>query len=144
MTKKLPTVARLLLGLTFIVFGLNFFLHFLAMPPPPAGAMALAGAMMQSGYLMQLVHAVEIVAGVLLVAGAFVPLALAVLAPVLVNIVAFHLFLAPAGLGLPLVLLVLEIYLAWAYRDAFAPMLRLHGAPHARTESRRAREIPAT
>src|SRR5262249_59910063 len=97
MTKWMPTVARLFLGLAFTVFGLNFFLHFLSMPPPPPAAGALAGALMQSGYLMQLVHVIEVVAGVMLLTGAFVPLALALLAPLLVNIIGFHAFLAPAG-----------------------------------------------
>jgi hypothetical protein len=67
----------------------------------------------------------EVVAGVLLLSNLFVPLALAVLAPIVVNIVGFHLFLAPAGLGLPLAILAVEIFLAVTYRAAFAPMLRL-------------------
>ena len=60
----------------------------------------------------------------LLLGGRFVPLALAVLAPIVINIVGFHLFLAPSGIALPLAVLALELYLAWTYRAAFAPMLR--------------------
>ena len=63
-------------------------------------------------------------AGVLLLTGRFVPLALAVLAPIVINIVGFHLFLEPSGIPLPLAMLAAEIYLAWTYRAAFAPMLR--------------------
>jgi putative oxidoreductase len=129
LTRFLPTGARLFMGLVFTVFGLNFFLHFLPMPPAAPRAAAFAGALFASGYLFPLLKVIEVVAGVLLLGGLFVPLALAVLAPIVVNIVGFHLFLAPAGLGIPLALLAAEIYLAWSYRAAFAPMLHLRTAP---------------
>ncbi|MFL5304464.1 MAG: DoxX family membrane protein [Polyangia bacterium] len=122
--RHVPTAARLLLGLVFTTFGLNFFLHFMPTPPPPPKALAAIMGLMANGYLMQLAHATELVAGVLLLTGFFVPLALTLLAPVIVNIVAFHLLLAPSGIGPGLLVLVLEIGLAWAYRAAFAPMLR--------------------
>jgi uncharacterized membrane protein YphA (DoxX/SURF4 family) len=122
--KHLPTAARLFLGLVFTVFGLNFFLHFLPMPPAPPRAAAFAGALFASGYLFPLLKTTEVVAGLLLLRGRFVPLALAVLAPIVINIVGFHLFLAPAGMMLPLAVLTAEIYLAWTYRAAFAPMLQ--------------------
>ena len=124
--KYLPTAARLFLGLVFTVFGLNFFLHFLPMPPAPARAASFAGALFASGYLFPLLKTTEVVAGLLLLGGRFVTLALAVLAPIVINIVGFHLFLAPAGLALPLAVLAAELYLAWTYRAAFAPMLRAH------------------
>jgi uncharacterized membrane protein YphA (DoxX/SURF4 family) len=123
--KHLPTAARLFLGLVFTVFGLNFFLHFLPMPPPPSPqAGSFAGALLASGYLFPLLKVTEVAAGLLLLANRFVPLALAVLAPIVVNIVGFHLFLAPAGMALPLGLLAAQLYLAWTYRAAFAPMLQ--------------------
>jgi len=121
---RFPTVARIFLGLVFTVFGLNFFLHFLPMPPAPPRAAAFAGALFASGYLFPLLKSIEVVAGVLLLSGRLVPLALAVLAPIVVNIVGFHLFLAPGGLPIPLAVLAAELYLAWTYREAFAPMLR--------------------
>ena len=119
-----PRPPACLLGLVFTVFGLNFFLHFLPTPPPPPRAGAFAGALFASGYLFPLLKTTEVVAGLLLLGGRFVPLALAVLAPIVINIVGFHLFLAPSGIALPLVVLALELYLAWTYRAAFAPMLR--------------------
>jgi len=122
--KHLPTAARLFLGLVFTVFGLNFFLHFLPMPPAPPRAISFAGALLASGYLFPLLKAIEVIAGLLLLGGRFVPLTLAILAPIIVNIVGFHLFLAPSGIAMPLALLAAEIYLAWTYRAAFAPMLR--------------------
>jgi uncharacterized membrane protein YphA (DoxX/SURF4 family) len=123
--KHVPTAARLFLGLVFTVFGLNFFLHFLPMPAAPPRAAAFAGALFASGYLFPLLKATEVIAGLLLLAGFFVPLALAVLAPIVINIVGFHLFLEPSGLPLPLVVLAAELFLAWTYRAAFAPMLHL-------------------
>jgi hypothetical protein len=129
--RYLPTVGRVLLGLVFLVFGLNGFLQFLPQPsaPPPAGALAFAGAMASTGYLFQLLKATEVTVGVLLLANRFVPLALALIAPVVVNIVAFHLFLAPSGIPLAVVVLALELYLAWTYRASFRPMLAARVAP---------------
>jgi hypothetical protein len=132
---KIPTAARLLLGLVFAVFGLNGFLHFIPTPPMTGPAGAFGGAMFATGYLFQLLKGTEVIAGALLLSNRFVPLALALLAPVVVNIVAFHAFLAPSGLPLPLVILVLEVYLARSYRDAYSGMLQ------ARTEPTRASPI---
>lgn len=123
-TKHLPTAARLFLGLVFTTFGLNFFLHFLPTPAPVPRAAAFAGALFSSGYLFPLLKTTEVVAGLLLLGNRFVPLALAILAPIVINVVGFHLFLAPAGLPLVLAILAAELYLAWTYRAAFAPMLR--------------------
>jgi hypothetical protein len=121
--RQFPNVARIFLGGIFAVMGLNGFLHFLPMPPPPPRAGAFMGALFGSGYLFQLAMATELAAGILLLARRFVPLALALLAPVIVNIIAFHLFLAPGGLGLAVAVLAAELYLAWTHRAAFAPML---------------------
>ncbi len=131
--KHLPTIARVLLGLMFFVFGLNGFLNFI--PPPkegiPEGAMAFSVAMMKTGYLMQLVKGTEVFVGLLLLLNRFVPLALTILAPVLVNIVAFHIFLAPAPSGMVMagIIVALELYLAWSYRDVFRPMLAARVSP---------------
>jgi uncharacterized membrane protein YphA (DoxX/SURF4 family) len=136
--KVVPTAARLFLGLVFTVFGLNFFLHFIPQPPAPPHAAAFAGALFASGYFFPLLKVTEIAAGLLLLGGFFVPLALTVLAPIIVNIIGFHLFLEPASLPLPLAVLAAEVYLAWSYRAAFAPML------HARTPLPVSREAAAT
>lgn len=122
--RYVPTAARLFLGLAFTAFGLNFFLHFIPMPPPPPKALSAVGGLLAAGWLMPLAHVTELAGGLLLLSGLFVPLALALLAPVLVNILAFHLLVSPAGLALPLALLAAEIALARAHRAAFAPMLR--------------------
>lgn len=125
-TRFFPTIARVLLGLIFFVFGLNGFLNFIPPPPPesmPPKLVAFSQAMMDSGYLMSLVKGTEVVVGLLLLLNRFVPLALVVLAPVVVNIVAVHLVLAPSGLVMALVVLGLQLYLAWVHRAAFRPLL---------------------
>ena len=100
--RYLPAVARVLMGLSFLVFGLNGFLHFIPQPkqPMPEGAMAFGGALMNSGYMFPMVTGTQLLVGVLLLLNRFVPLALALMAPVVVNIVAFHIFLEPSGMDL--------------------------------------------
>jgi uncharacterized membrane protein YphA (DoxX/SURF4 family) len=130
-TRHLPTIARMLLGLLFFVFGLNGFLNFIPPPPPeslPPDLAAFMGAMVNTGYLLPLVKGTEIVVGALLLLNRFVPLALVLLAPVVVNIVAVHLFLAPSGLCIALIVLGLELYLAWSYRSTFRPLLTARAA----------------
>ena len=123
-TSKLSIAARVLMGALFLFSGLNGLFHFMPMPPMPPAAGAFAGALAAAGYFLPLLKIIEIATGVLLVSGRFVPLALTIAAPIVVNIVAFHIALAPEGLGIPLVLLGAELYLAWTYRAAFAPLLR--------------------
>jgi uncharacterized membrane protein YphA (DoxX/SURF4 family) len=120
-----PAVARFVLGSVFFVFGLNGFLNFIPPPtePMPAGAVSLGVAFMNSGYLFHFIKGTEVLGGLLLLSHRFVPLALVVLAPIVLNILAFHLFLLPSGTGMALVILALELYLAWAYRRAYAPLL---------------------
>jgi uncharacterized membrane protein YphA (DoxX/SURF4 family) len=130
-SRYLPTAGRILLGLVFFVFGLNGFLSFIPPQPMPSGAMAFAGGLFQSGYFFPMLKTIEVVAGALLLANVFAPLALAVLAPIVVNIFAFHAFLAPAGLPIAVLVLALEIYAAWTYRDAFRSMLRARVSPSA-------------
>lgn len=128
---KLPLIARLLLGLIFTVFGLNGFFEFLPPPKLPEAGGEFLGALVASGYLMTLVKLTEVVGGVLLLLGRFVPLALTILAPIIVNIVLFHLFLAPgaAAMAVPILVLVLELYLAWAYRASFRGVLDASAQP---------------
>jgi hypothetical protein len=129
--RHIPTIVRFLLGLPLVVFGLNLFLNFIPQPkePMPEAVMAFVGALMKSGYMMPLIGTTQLIVGVLLLLNRFVPLALALLAPFIVNSIAFHVFLAPSGLPMALVFLALELYLAWAYRNAFRPMLAARVTP---------------
>lgn len=130
-TRHIPTIARILLGLPLLVFGLNAFFNFIPQPEVamPEGAMAFAGALMKSGYMMQLIGVTQLIVGVMLVTNRFVPLGLALFAPFIVNSVAFHIFLERSGLGMSLVFLAFELYLAWCYRAAYRPMLAARVTP---------------
>ncbi len=121
--RKLPTAARVLLGLIFVVMGLNGFFGFLSMPPMPLGAAEFMAALEATGYMMPLIKITEVVGGLMLLSGRYVPLGLVLLAPGIVNIALFHAVLAPTGLVMALVLVALEVYLAYSYRDVFRPIL---------------------
>jgi uncharacterized membrane protein YphA (DoxX/SURF4 family) len=127
----LPHVARVVMGLMFFVFGLNGFLNFIPRPkdPMPEVAVTFFGALMKTGYMLPLIFGTQVIVGALLLSNRFVPLALALIAPVIVNIVAFHAFIEPKGMVIAGVVLVLELYLAWAYRGTFLPMLAMRTKP---------------
>jgi len=116
-------IARFLLGLIFLTFGLNGFLHFLPASLPSGAAGQFVGALFVSHYLV-VVFILQLVAAVLLVINRYVPLALALLAPVIVNILLFHLLMALAGLPLALVVTVLWIVVFLSVRSAFAGLLQ--------------------
>jgi putative oxidoreductase len=122
---KIATIiARILLGLIFVVFGSNAFLHFLPMPPLPQN---LAGeylhAFLASGYVYA-IGGLQVIGGLLLLVGRFVPLGLTILGAIIVNIWLFHLLMAPEGLPPAILVTVLELFLVWRHRDAFAGLLR--------------------
>ncbi len=121
------TTGRLLLGLVFFVVGLDGFVHVIPQPTtlPSEGAMTLFVAFLKSGYMLQLIAGTELVAGALLLANRMVPLALVLVAPVIVNILAFHVFLEPSGLVIACALVAIELALAWAYRSAFRPLFAM-------------------
>jgi len=122
--KVLTVIARILLGLIFVVFGSNAFLHFIPMPPPPQG---LAGdyvrVFIDSGYVY-VIAILQIVGGLLLLIGRFVPLGLTILGAIVVNILIFHALMAPEGFPPALVVTALELFLVWRYRTAFAGLVR--------------------
>ncbi len=120
------TGARVLLGLVFFTFGLDGFLHFVPQPDPstmPPASVAFGAALVATGYMFPLIKGTEVLVGALLLANRFVPLALVLLAPVLVNIVLFSAFLAPAGVGMGIVLVALQLFLAFTHRHAYRPLL---------------------
>ena len=118
--KIVVLVSRLLLGLVFFVFGLNGFLHFIPMKDLPTGlALQYLTALIQSHYVL-VVSATQLVGGLLLLANRFVPLALALLGPVIVNILCYHLFLAFQGMPIAAVVAILWFILFFRYRQNFA------------------------
>jgi putative oxidoreductase len=125
--KTTVLISRILLGLLFLVFGLNGFLHFIPMPPPSGLAGQYVGALFVSHYL-SVVFLLETAAGLLLLVNRFVPLALAILAPVLVNIVLFHACMAPSGYAPAVIAVVLWFVLFVRERTAFSGLFVAKGA----------------
>ena len=125
MKAKLDIAAHVILGLIFFVFGLNGFLHFLPMPELTGEAGKFFGGLMAAPYFLPVLKVVEVLAGVMLLLRRFVPLALVLLAPVVVQIFLFHAMLAPEGLPLPVVIVLLEAYLGFVvYKDSFRTVLQ--------------------
>jgi putative oxidoreductase len=124
MKAKLPLIARILLGLIFFVFGLNGFLNFIPTPPDlPENMKTFMEGMTATGFMFPLVKGTEVVAGALLLSGYFVPLALIMLAPVIVNIFLVHVFMAPSGMPMAIVIAALEIYLAF-FAKPYSPIVK--------------------
>lgn len=121
-------VARILLGLIYLFFGLNFFFHFLhAAPPDPASKAGIfLGGLFNSGYFFVFLKTLEVLYGLLLLADWFVPLVLILISPISINILLFHVILAPAAPALVIssLIITLNIYLAWVYREFYAPLVR--------------------
>src|SRR5476651_1716036 len=116
-------IARSLLGLVFLVFGLNFFLHFIPMGPQPAGkAGAFEGGLFGSGYFFPFLKVIETVSGLFLIINRYTPFFLLLLFPITVNICLFHAFLAPSGLPLGGLMLVHHLFLGYAYFKFYSPI----------------------
>jgi hypothetical protein len=115
----IATIARILLGVIFLVLGLNGFLHFI--PAPPIGGLAAEffTTIVASNYYI-LVFTVQVIAGILLLTNQYVPLTLVVLAAVLANVLNFHITMMPSGLPLPLFTTLLWFLTAWPLRSHFA------------------------
>ena len=125
----LPLIARLLLGVLFFVFGLNGFLHFLPMPPLSGQVATFMTGLAATGYFFPFLMGVQVISGLLLLSGAFVPLALVMLAPIVINIVLFHIFLDQKGLSMATVMGVLELYLAFFVKPYDAVIKQIFRCP---------------
>ena len=110
--KVASLIARLLLGLIFVVFGLNGFLHFIPMPPPTGLAGQFVVALFVSHFTV-VIFGIQLIGGLLLLLTRFVHLGLVLLWPVIVNIFFFHALMAPSGLPLAIVVVVLWLIIAW-------------------------------
>jgi putative oxidoreductase len=111
-------VARILLGLIFVFFGLNGLLNFLPSPPIPGVAGQYVGALVASHYVLA-VAALQVIGGILLLIGRYIPLGLVILAPIIVNILLFHITMAPASIGPGVLATVLWIIVFVGVRRAF-------------------------
>jgi putative oxidoreductase len=113
-------ISRILLGLVFVVFGSNGFLHFMGPMPQLEGQWgAFIGALVSSGYIY-VIAGLQVVGGLCLLIGSrFVPLGLTLLGPVIVNIMLYHIFLNPTGMPVAIVVSILALFLLWVYRYKF-------------------------
>lgn len=116
---KVRTGARIILGLLFLVFGVNFFFHFIPQPMPPEQAMKFMGGLMAAPYFFPLMKGIEILAAILLLANFAVPFALILLSPIVVQIFLYHTILDPSGAPLAIVLVALTGFLGFAYFDRY-------------------------
>lgn len=128
-TRFFPHIARVFMAVAFLFFGLNGFLNFIPQPKSlPELMVTVSIGLMKGGY-MDVVSGVEILAGLLLLVNRFVPLALTLLAPIIVGILTFHVATSPAMIGPGILVMLIELYLAWSYRAAFHPMLAAKVTP---------------
>ena len=121
--KIVSTIARFLLGFTFVFFGLNGLRHFIPMPPLTGIVGQFVGALFMSHYLV-VIMLLQLFGGILLLANRFVPLGLTLLGPIIVNILLVHVFMDPSGLPTAAVVIVLWLLVAYGVRSAFAGILR--------------------
>jgi putative oxidoreductase len=138
--KILNNVSRFLLGFIFLVFGLNGFLHFIPMPPPSGVAGQFLGSMFVTKYLL-FVFAIQLIGGVLLLINRYVPLALTILGPVIVNILLFHSLMNPDGLGLAFLVTILWGVVFTSVRSAFAGIFQARVETKSSEVRRQARVI---
>lgn len=126
MNSKVKTAARILLGVIYLVFGLNGFFQFLPMPPLPEGAGAFLGGLASSGYFFPVLKGTEVLMSLLLLTGVAAPVALVVLAPITIQIFLFHAILTP-GIGnsvLPVAMIALHIVAALGYWRLYTPLFQ--------------------
>ena len=124
-------ICRIFLGLAFCVFGANILHPFLPMPPmPPDSLPAKFLVVMGPTHYMAMIGAFQLLGGLCVLIGGLAPIGLVLLGPVLVNILAFHFFLeGGTGLGMGLFFTALEVFLIYAYRGYFAPILTIRAEP---------------
>ena len=121
--KITSVIARFLLGLIFLVFGLNGFFQFIPMPPPTGVAGQFMGALFVSHFLL-VIFVIQLICAVLLLVNRYVPLALTLLAPIIVNILLFHLLMAPSGIPLAIVVTIPWVVVFLSVQSAFSGLLQ--------------------
>ena len=127
--KILTLVARILMGLTFLVFGLNGFLHFLPMGPAPQGIQAQFMAIMGATHYLYAPFALQIICGLLFLINRYIPLALTLICPVIVNILLFHALMAPASALPGVFVTVCWLIVYWSVRPAFRGIFQPRPTP---------------
>jgi hypothetical protein len=136
-------ISRFLLGLIFLIFGLNGFLHFIPMPPPSGVAGQFIGALFVSKHLL-VVSALQAISGALLLINRYVPVAVTILGPIIVNILLYHVLMNPTGLGLALLVAVLWVLVFASVHSAFAGIFQQRVEIKTESAQRHVHLTPAT
>lgn len=122
MNSVVTLVARILLGLVLLIFGANKFFNFMPAPPLEGAAGDFMMALIGSGYLFKFIALTEMISGFLLIINKWTGFALILASVIIVNILAFHIFLAPAGIGLGAIMAILAILLYYTNWKKFSPL----------------------
>ena len=124
MKSKTVKIIQIILGLVLIIFGANKFIGFMPTPDLPKAAANFMGALSKTGYMFYLIGAVEVATGLLLVINKWIGFTLILLAPVAVNMVLFHTFLAPGGISPAALVFILNAFLIYKYWDQYKPLFK--------------------
>ena len=127
--KTAISITRVLLGLPFLIFGLNHFFPFIPHPPMDGVALDYMMGLTKVGYFWPLLRGLEILIGIALISGRFVPLALVVLAPISLHIFLFHAFVLLANLPLAILILGLHVFLIVKYWDYYKQIFTVKSEP---------------
>lgn len=122
MDSNFTKIARILLGLALILFGINVFYSFIPMPQPPQDAAEFLGSLAETGYFMTFVAVLEIIIGLMLLFKLWVPFALLLLLPISINIVLFHLFLDLPSISAGLIVAALNVILLYKHKQKYKPL----------------------
>ncbi|HEX4321772.1 MAG TPA: hypothetical protein VHZ52_12750 [Acidobacteriaceae bacterium] len=117
-------VARVLLGLAFLIFGLNGFLNFIPAPPMPDSPMKQFVDVFASSHWQQVISAIQVISAVLFLVGRYIPLALVFIGPVIFNILVFHILFAPSSIGPGVFVTICWFVVFFRHRAAFAPLFQ--------------------
>lgn len=121
--KKATTIARILLGAIFTLFSLMYFFNMMPAQEMHGATATFMTGLFSSGYMMTLVKAIELICGIALITGQFVPLTTVVIFPITLNIFLFHAFLEPASVAMSIVLLALNLFLAYTQKEHYQLIL---------------------
>ena len=124
MNKRVALIARIFLGIIFLIFGLNGFFHIIPVPLPSEAGGVFMAALLDTGYFFVFLKLVEISCAIMLLSGLYVPLALLILSPIVINILLFHIFLDMGGLVMAVILFILTLIVAKAYESSFVEVLK--------------------
>jgi putative oxidoreductase len=121
--KKLTLISRILLGFIYLVFGLDYFFHFIPYDPHHTGKVAaFKDALLGAGYFYPMLKSIQIVGGLSLLTNWYAPFFAVVVFPISVNVLLYHTFLVPSGWLMGVVLIVPNLFLGYAYRKYYSGM----------------------